>query len=65
MFDYDYVIEGVHEPILRIDASEVSAKTKAFRVVSEFIFKYMKKTFSNMTYIKFSILVPSSMSNEF
>lgn len=56
---YTYVVKGFHDNVLRIDANRVSSNAEVLKMVCEHVFKEMKITYPNMTYLKISILVPS------
>ena len=56
---YTYIVNGFPDNVLRIDAHKVSNNAEVLKMVCEFIFKEMKQTYHNMTYLKISILVPS------
>ena len=58
-FQHEYVVKGFPDNVLRIDAEKVSCNTEVLRMVCEFIYKEMKQTYQNMTYLKISVLVPS------
>lgn len=56
---FTYLVKGFADNVLRIDANKVSSNAEVLRMVCDFIFKEMKQTYQNMTYLKISILVPS------
>jgi hypothetical protein len=58
-FKYDYSISGIQDYILKIDAPRVSSKAFALKLVCNFLFRKMKQTYRNMSYIKVTLLVPS------
>jgi len=56
---YTYFVKGFPDNVLRIDANKVSNNAEVLRIVCDFIFKEMRQTYHNMTYLKISVLVPS------
>lgn len=52
-------MKGFPDNVLRIDANKVSSNAEVLIMVCDFIFKEMRQTYHNMTYLKISILVPS------
>lgn len=58
LMDHNYQVEGLKDGVMKLEGDTLMGKVLASKVIYEFLYNQMNKTYEGMSYIKVSILVP-------